>query len=145
MIPKIVATLACGIFAGAALYISLVEQPARLSCGIAVAVTEWRRSYRRATIMQAPLAIVGSLLAFASWWIGKDSAWLIGGILLFSVIPFTLVVIFPTNRALESDNLDLSSSNAERLMRQWSALHAVRVGLSLVAFLIFLFALRCKS
>jgi hypothetical protein len=29
MIPKIVTTLACGIFAGAALYISLVEQPAR--------------------------------------------------------------------------------------------------------------------
>jgi hypothetical protein len=145
MIPKVVATLACGIFAGAALYISLVEQPARLSCGIAVAVTEWRRSYRRATVMQAPLAIVGSLLAFASWWIGKDSAWLLGGIFLFAVIPFTLVVIFPTNRALENDNLDLSSSKAERLMRQWSALHAVRVGLSLVAFLIFLFALQCKS
>jgi hypothetical protein len=51
MIPEILATLACGIFAGAALYVSLVEQPARLSCGIALAITEWRPSYHRGTIM----------------------------------------------------------------------------------------------
>jgi hypothetical protein len=46
--------------------------------------------------MQASLAVVGSL-AFASWWIGKNSAWLLGGILLPAVIPFTLVVISRTN------------------------------------------------
>ena len=95
--------------------------------------------------MQASLAVVGSLLGFASWWIGKDAAWLLGGMLLFAVIPFTLVVILPTNRELESDNLDVSSAKAERLLRRWSALHAVRSGLGLVAFLIFLFALQRKS
>jgi uncharacterized membrane protein len=94
--------------------------------------------------MQASLAIVGSLLALASWWIGKDAAWLLGGILLFAVIPFTLVVIFPTNKELESDKLDVSSAQAERLLRRWSGLHAVRSGLSLVAFVIFLFALQRK-
>jgi hypothetical protein len=145
MIPKIVTTLACGIFAGAALCVSFVEQPARLSCGITLAVTEWRTSYKRGTVMQASLAVVGSLLGFASWWIGKDAAWLLGGMLLFAVIPFTLVVILPTNRELESDNLDVSSAKAERLLRRWSALHAVRSGLGLVAFLIFLFALQRKS
>jgi hypothetical protein len=98
MMPQIVATLACGIFTGAALYINLVEQPARLSCGITLAVTEWKPSYKRGTVMQASLAIVGSLLALASWWIGKDAAWLLGGILLLAVVPFTLVVIFPTNK-----------------------------------------------
>jgi uncharacterized membrane protein len=145
MIPEIVATLACGIFAGAAMYVSLVEQPARLSCGITLAVTEWRPSYRRGAVMQASLAVVGSLFAFASWWIGKDSAWLLGGILLFAVIPFTVVVIFPTNKELESDNLDISSAKAEQLLRRWSALHAVRGGLSLVAFVIFLIALQRKD
>lgn len=60
--------------------------------------------------MQASLAIVGSLLALASWWIGKDAAWLLGGILLFAVIPFTLVVIFPTSKEVESDKLDVSSA-----------------------------------
>jgi hypothetical protein len=145
MIPNIVTTFACGIFAGAALYISFVEQPARLSCGITLAVTEWRTSYKRGTVMQASLVIVASLLSFASWWFGKDAAWLLGGMLLFAVIPFTLVVILPTNKDLESADLDVSSARAERLLRRWGALHAVRTGLGLVAFLIFLFALQRKS
>ena len=145
MVPEILTTLTCGIFAGAALYISFVEQPARLSCGITLAATEWRPSYKRGTVMQASLAIAGSLLALASWWASKNLAWVLGGILLFAVIPFTLVVIFPTNRELESDDLDLSSTKAEWLLRRWGALHAVRGGLSLVAFLIFLFALQEKS
>ncbi|HEY6287936.1 MAG TPA: hypothetical protein VIW48_00675, partial [Nitrospiraceae bacterium] len=87
MIPEILATLACGVFAGAAVYINLVEQPARLSCGVKLAATEWRRSYKRGTLMQAPLAVTGSLLAFLSWWLDKDSAWLMGGVLLFAVVP----------------------------------------------------------
>jgi len=95
--------------------------------------------------MQASLTTVGSLLAFASWWIGKDAAWLFGSMLLFAVIPFTLVVILPTNKELESANLDVSSTRAERLLRRWDALYAVRSGLGLVAFLIFLFALQRKS
>ncbi len=61
MIPEVLATLASGIFFGAALYISLVEQPARVSCGMPLAVTEWRPSYKRGTWMQAPLALIGSV------------------------------------------------------------------------------------
>ena len=142
MIPEILATLACGIFAGAAMYVNFVEQPARLSCGIALAITEWRPSYQRGSIMQASLALLGSVLAFLSGWINRDSAWIVGGLLLFAVIPFTLVVIFPTNKKLQSEELDMASVQAERLLRLWSKLHAVRTGLSLLAFLILLFALR---
>jgi Domain of unknown function (DUF1772) len=141
MHPEIFATLACGIFAGAAIYINLVEQPARLSCGIAHAINQWRPSYKRGAIMQASLALLGSALAFLSWWISRDSAWLIGGLLLFSVIPFTLIVIFPTNKKLESNDLDVASPQAERLLRLWNKLHAVRSALGLFAFLIFLLAL----
>ncbi len=68
MIPEILATLACGTFAGAAVYISLVEHPARLSCGIRLALAEWKPSYKRGTVMQASLAMIGSVLAFLSWW-----------------------------------------------------------------------------
>jgi hypothetical protein len=145
MIPNTVTAFACGIFTGAALYVSFVEQPARLSCGITLAVIEWRKSYKRGTVMQASLTIVSSLLALVSWWIGKDAAWLLGGMLLFAVIPFTLVVILPTNKELESADLDVTSAKAERLLRRWGALHAFRSGLGLVAFLIFLFALQRKS
>jgi uncharacterized membrane protein len=144
MIPEILATLLGGTFAGAAIYVNFVEQPARLSCGVAPAVTEWRPSYKRGTLMQAPLALVGSLLAFLSSWLDKDAAWLIGGILLLAVIPFTLLVMFPTNKALESSDLDVGSARAEHLLRTWGKLHAVRSALSLVSFAIFLVALSHK-
>ena len=145
MIVGILATLACGIFAGAAVYVSFVEQPARLSCGVNVALTEWRPSYKRGAVMQAPLAVIGSILAFISWWLEKDTAWLIGGVLLLALVPFTLIVILPTNKMLENNKLDSNSSHAEQLLRRWGRLHAVRSGLSFLAFVIFLFAFRHKS
>jgi uncharacterized membrane protein len=91
--------------------------------------------------MQAALAIIGSALVFLSWWRERDSFWLIGGVLLFAVVPFTLIVIFPTNKQLGSDELDLSSNQVENLLRRWGRLHAVRSGLSFLAFVIFLTAL----
>lgn len=145
MMVEILATLACGIFVGAAVYVSLVEQPARLSCGANVALTEWRPSYKRGTAMQAPLATIGSILGIISWWVEKDAAWLIGGAFLFAVVPFTLIVMFPTNKMLEDDKLDSSSAHAEQLLRRWGRLHAFRSGFSFLAFVIFLFALRHKA
>lgn len=145
MIPEIVATLTCGVFAGAAIYVNLVEQPARLSCGVKSAVTEWRPSYKRGTLLQAPLAMIGSLSAFLAWWLDRNPAWLIGGSLLFAIVPFTLIVILPTNKLLESDELDLSSTRAEHLLRLWGKLHAVRTALSFSSFVIFLVALSNKS
>ena len=138
MIPEIVATLASGMFFGAASYINLVEQPARISCGVPLAVTEWRPSYKRATLMQVPLAVIGSLAALVSWRIDGDLAWLVGGLLLLLNIPFTLVVMWPTNKRLESQELDLRSEEADRLLRRWGRLHAFRTLLSGLAFLVFL-------
>ena len=139
-----VATLATGIFFGAAVYVNLVEHPARISCGVPLAVAEWRPSYKRGTLMQAPLALIGSLSALAVWWFQGGAAWLIGGVLLLLIVPFTLVVIFPTNKRLESQELDLHSEEASRLLQQWGRLHAIRSILSGVAFLAFLSALTAK-
>lgn len=144
MISQMVATLACGIFFGAAVYINVVEQPARLSCGVPLAVTQWRPSYKRGTLMQAPLALIGSLSAFIAWRSEGKAAWLVGGLLLLLVVPFTLVVILPTNKRLESQELDLRSEEAGRLLRRWGWLHAIRSILSGVAFLVFLSALAIK-
>ena len=138
MLAEMVATLASGLFFGAALYINLVEQPARLSCGVSLAVTEWRPSYKRGTLMQAPLALIGSVAALTASWLQRNGAWLVGGLLLLLVVPFTLIVIFPTNKRLESQELDLGSEEAGRLLRQWGRLHTVRTILSGIAFLVFL-------
>jgi len=55
-LTQIVAILSSTLFAGAALYVSLVEHPARLSCGTELAATEFGPSYKRATVMQVVLA-----------------------------------------------------------------------------------------
>jgi Domain of unknown function (DUF1772) len=91
--------------------------------------------------MQAPLAAIGALAALVSWWFDRGLPWLIGGLLLLLIIPFTLVVILPTNKRLESQELDLRSEEASRLLRSWGRLHAVRSILSVMAFVIFLFLL----
>jgi uncharacterized membrane protein len=137
---RILATLSAGLFSGAAIYINLVEHPARMSCGTVVAVTEFRPSYKRATVTQASLAAFGFLNAMAAWFTDASIMWLIGGLLLASVIPFTLIVIFPTNKKLLDPSLDRNSDVALRLLTRWGRLHAVRSILSLAAFLIFLYA-----
>ena len=144
MIPELVATLASGIFFGAALYINLVEQPARVSCGVPLAVTEWRPSYKRATRMQASLALIGSVAALLAWWLQGSAGWLIGGSLFLLVVPFTLIIILPTNNRLETQDLDIRSEEAGRLLRRWGRLHSVRTILSGIAFLVFLSILIAK-
>jgi Na+(H+)/acetate symporter ActP len=69
------AILATALFTGAAVYISLVEHPARLSCPTTHAVEQWRPSYARATVMQAALAIAGALLSVAAWLSGAGAVW----------------------------------------------------------------------
>jgi hypothetical protein len=134
------ATLATALFTGAAVYISLVEHPARLLCPTAHAVEQWRPSYERATVMQASLAVAGSLLAIAAWFTGAGLIWLLAGLLLGSVVPFTLIVMWPTNKELEDPGLDTTNELARSLLVHWGRLHAVRSGLSLLALILMLFA-----
>jgi Domain of unknown function (DUF1772) len=135
-----VATLSAGLFSGAAIYINLVEHPARMVCGTDLALREFGPSYRRATVMQSVLAATGSLTAIMAWMIGASRLWLFGGTILVAVIPFTLLVIFPTNKKLLDPVLSHDSDLAHKLLIRWGRLHAVRSGLSLTSFAMFVVA-----
>ena len=134
------ATLSSALFAGAAVYISVVEHPARLLCGTRIAVTEFAPSYKRGTFMQASLAAVGTLAAVAAWMMGAPWTWLMGGLMLGAVIPFTILVIFRTNAQLLDPSLDKDSALAAKLLERWGRLHAVRSGMSLASILTFLYS-----
>jgi hypothetical protein len=140
-IAEFVAVLSCSLFTGASVYINLVEHPARMECGVEIAATEFSPSYRRATVMQATCAAVGLLASFAAWLAGASFWWLVAGVLLGSVIPFTLIVILPTNKRLLSPTLDRRSVEADRLLTRWGRLHAVRSALSALALLLLLYLL----
>lgn len=136
MLLELVALFCTGLFAGAAIYISLVEHPARLECGSALAIAEFGPSYRRAAVMQASLAAVGCLAGVVAWARGSPTPVLVSGLLLGAVIPFTLIAIRPTNERLLGVDLDRSSPEAGALLARWGRLHAVRSALSGVALLL---------
>jgi uncharacterized membrane protein len=137
-LAELVATLSSGLFAGASVYINLVEHPARMETGIRPALAEFAPSYKRATVTQVSLAVAGFLSALVAWRSRSDARWLIGGGLLVAVIPFTALVILPTNKKLLDPATADDLAQAERLLTRWGRLHAVRSVLSLASLLLFL-------
>lgn len=130
--------LTCTLFTGAAIYINLVDHPARMSCSTELAATVWAPSYKRATVMQVTLAILSTVAGVTSWFTTDEVTWLVGALLIFSVILFTLIAILPTNNKLLDPKLDRASDATRALLQKWARLHAVRSILSLAASIVFL-------
>jgi hypothetical protein len=112
-----------------------------MSCGTEIAVREFAPSYKRATVMQATLAIAGFVFGLAAAWRAGDYTVAVAAVLLGAVVPFTLFAIFPTNKQLLDPKLDARSAFASQLLTLWNMLHAVRSVLSAAAFAAFLWRL----
>ncbi len=138
MVLELIATLCTGLFAGAAIYVNLVEHPARLETGTATAVKQWRPSYRRATVMQASLAVAGLLSSVGAWLQGRGTPVLIAGLLIGLVVPYTLIVMFPTNKQLSDSGLDVGSTKAAALLGKWNRLHALRSAAAVLSFVVLI-------
>jgi uncharacterized membrane protein len=136
-VAQFVAVLCCTVFAGAALYINLVEHPARMGCDTRTAAMVWAPSYKRATAMQAPLALLSFFAGVAAWLLGGGIMWLIGAVLIGLVVPFTFIGIMPINNQLLDPGRDLTSNETRGLLEKWGRLHAVRTVLSLIASAIY--------
>jgi hypothetical protein len=142
MIKVLLALIAASLFAGAALYVSLAEHPARLRLDDRAALGQWRASYARAAPLQAGLALLSLLLGFWAWWrIGGD--WLLAAPLLTgAAIPLTLVAIMPLNNRLKAAASDAGGVDGRALLVRWGKLHGLRtlLGLGSVAayFMAFL-------
>ena len=113
----IVSTLAAGLFAGAAIYVSAVEHPARVSCGADLAVREFAPSYKRGAIMQASLALVGCMTGFIGGWQLNDIGSIIAALLLGAVVPFTLIVFGETR--ISSGLASILNATTPILSRGW--------------------------
>jgi len=137
VVLKFVATFSAAIFAGAALYINVAEHPARMMLDTKFAAAQWAPSYRRATLMQAPLALLSLVAGFGSWLLGGGLGWAIAALLIGAVVPFTLLGIMPTNRALLAPGRDLGAAETRTLLEYWAKLHAVRTVLSVAATILY--------
>lgn len=141
MIFEALAIFTTGLFAGAAIYISIVEHPVRLAVPVHDAIAEFRPSCKRAALMQVALATLGFLCALGAWIKGTDLNWLIGALCLGAVAPFTRLAMHPLNVRLLDPALDTSSDAARVLLERWGRLHSMRGTLGLAAFAVFLLSL----
>lgn len=132
------ALIVAAVFFGAAIYINVAEQPARLLLDDRSALAEWKPAYKRGFAMQGPLAVVGFLLGLLAWWQTSDWRWLLGAALLIANWPYTLIAIMPTNNQLMEMPLDQAGPKSRKLLESWAGLHAVRTALGFLAAATFL-------
>jgi hypothetical protein len=112
-----------------------------MSCDTKTAATVWAPSYKRATVMQVPLAILSFLAGVGAWLLGGGIMWLVGAMLIGLVVPFTFIAIMPTNHRLLAPGRDLASSETRALLDKWGRLHAVRSVLGFIASVVFVWLL----
>lgn len=135
---QVLALFCSGAFFGVALGISMVQHPAAMDTGVENAARFFPGMYFKAAPIQVILAVLGSVGGFMQWVLGAGIWWLLGTVLLFFVIPYTLLVIKPVNNKLLDDEQVLTDEQTEGLLKRWGKLHAWRTVFSGLAFLIFL-------
>jgi len=140
MLAGQLALISAAVFAGAALYISMVEHPARLGLDHRSLLMEWKPAYKRGTAMQAPLAIGGFVLGLAAWWQSGHLAWAVGALLMIANWPVTFFAIMPTNNRLMATDPAAAGPESRAMIERWGSLHAVRTALGFAASLVFLWA-----
>ena len=139
LVGHLALTLAAA-FTGAAIYINIAEQPARLQLDDRSLLAEWKRAYKRGYIMQASLVVVGGVLGLIAFLSTLEWRWLLGTVVLLINWPYTIYVIMPTNRRLMDTPPEGATAETHQMIRQWGILHGGRSALGLAATLIFLWA-----
>ena len=130
------------LFTGAAVYINIAEQPARLQLDDSSLLAEWKLAYRRGYMMQASLAIVGGFFGAVAFFAAFEWRWPLGALVLLVNWPYTIFVIMPTNQRLMNTPAGAATAETRRMIERWGRLHAGRSALGLIATLLFLWAER---
>ena len=142
MLVRHLALTIAAAFTGAAIYINIAEQPARLQLDDRSLLAEWKPAYKRGYIMQASLVVAGGILGLVAFLSTVEWRWLLGAVVLLANWPYTIYVITPTNRRLMDTPPESATIETLQMVRQWGVLHAGRSVLGPAATLIFLWAQR---
>ena len=140
VITQQLALITAAGFSGAAIYINIAEQPARLGLDNAALLAQWKPSYTHGFAMQASLALASALFGLLAFWFTRDWRWFAGAVLIFANWPYTLLVVLPVNKRIAATPLDAANAETRGLIETWGRLHAGRSALGLAATLVYLWA-----
>ncbi|OQR92361.1 hypothetical protein ACHHYP_20144 [Achlya hypogyna] len=138
-----VAVGACGLYAGAAAYITLVQHPSLLRLeDHRVQAAFFADMYGLAGRFMAPLHVLGSVAAVSVWVLDRSQKlFLVGGLIMGSILPFTTFAMLRLNNDLRRCGHRRKPSWLVTKLRRWGHLHAVRSALSASATATLLAAL----
>ena len=141
LMTELLALVTAAAFTGAAIYVSVAEQPARLVLDDRALLAQWKPSYAHGALMQASLALVSTVFGLLAFWMTRDWRWLVGALLILANWPYTLVVILPVNKRLNATPLEAASAQTRDMIKTWGSLHAGRSALGLAATAVYLWAM----
>ena len=139
MVSGLIALAFASAFAGAAVYVSWVEQPARMALDDKALLSEWGPSDSRGVALLAGFALVAAIAAFIAYFESNDVRWVFGALIVIASWPYAFFVMAPlNNQILSLKGRDVSAARA--LIRQWGLIELGFAALGVVAVVVFLWA-----
>jgi hypothetical protein len=127
-------------FAGAAIYVNWVEQPARLKLDDEALLGEWGPSDSRGVALLSIFALIAAIFGLVAFFETNDVRWAYGALVAIAAWPYAFFVMSPlNNQILSLRESDIGAARA--LVRQWGLIESGFAALGVISAAIFLWAL----